>query len=85
MTPPDTSERSSSGLVVQMQRLAVWSTTKRAPFFVVIGLALFGLGLRLWRLDSEPMHVDELLQAGHVQAGWGELVGLSYRHDAPPR
>ena len=51
---------------------------------MVIGLALFGLGLRLWRLDSEPMHVDELLQAGHVQAGWSELVGLSYQHDAPP-
>ena len=84
MTPPDTSERSSSGLVVQMQRLAVWSTTKRASFFVVIGLALFGLGLRLWRLDAEPMHVDELLQAGHVQAGWGELAGLAYRHDATP-
>ena len=51
---------------------------------MVIGLALFGLGLRLWRLDSEPMHVDELLQAGHVEAGWGELVGLAYRHNATP-
>jgi len=84
MTAPDTSELSSGGVVVQMQRLAAWLATRRGTLFVVTGLALIGLGLRLWRLDSEPMHVDELLQAGHVQAGWGELVGLSYRHDAPP-
>ena len=51
---------------------------------MVIGLAIVGLGLRLWRLDSEPMHVDELLQADHVQARWGELVGLAYRYNATP-
>jgi 4-amino-4-deoxy-L-arabinose transferase-like glycosyltransferase len=84
MAASDIQDRSDGNYVIRLQRLFAWFTTRRGSLFVVIGLTLFGLGLRLWRLDSEPMHVDELLQAGHVSAGWGELAGLAYRYDATP-
>ena len=51
---------------------------------VLILLTLFALGVRLWNLDGEPPHVDELKQMREVQAPIGELTGLSYLHAQPP-
>ncbi len=61
-----------------------WVSTQRGSLLMVGLVSGFALGLRLWNLDTEPMHVDELLQASHVQAPWGDLVGLAYRFQATP-
>jgi len=55
------------------------------PYILVALIAFIGLGFRLWHLDTEPLHVDELLQAEQVRdTAWGDLVGLAYRFDAAP-
>jgi hypothetical protein len=55
---------------------------------IAIGLvALFtviGLGLRLWGLEREPLHVDEIVQVTDVQKPLGEIVRLSLEVQQPP-
>ncbi len=67
-----------------MGRLVRWVSTQRGSLVMVGLVSGLALGLRLWNLDTEPMHVDELLQASHVQSPWGDLVGLAYRFQATP-
>ena len=44
---------------------------------LIIAITVFGFGLRLWKLDWEPLHVDELRQATEVQAPLGDILRLA--------
>ena len=50
----------------------------------LIGIVLLAAAVRLWHLDHEPMHVDEIKQAQEVQEPWSSLPALSYAHQQPP-
>lgn len=59
-------------------------TAQRLAVLAIIAITIFGFGLRLYRLDWEPLHVDELRQAAEVQAPLGEVLSLANRSVGAP-
>jgi len=82
MTPPLSSVDTS--LVGRARRLLTWVTSDRGAVVMVSLITLVGFALRIWHLDTEPLHVDEIRQVTNVQAPWGDLVQLSYGLQQPP-
>lgn len=50
----------------------------------LIATVIVSIGARVFRIDHEPLHVDEIKQVQEVQQPLGEIVELSYRHQQPP-
>ncbi|MEE9583011.1 MAG: hypothetical protein V3W36_08730, partial [Acidimicrobiia bacterium] len=82
MTPPFPSV--DVGLIARIRRLVAWLTSERGAIVMVSLVTLVGFALRIWHLDTEPLHVDEIRQVSNVQAPWGDLVQLSYGLQQPP-
>ncbi|MEE9581468.1 MAG: glycosyltransferase family 39 protein, partial [Acidimicrobiia bacterium] len=72
------------GLIARTRRLAAWLTSGRGAIVMVSLVTLVGFALRIWHLDTEPLHVDEIRQVTNVQAPWGDLIQLSYGLQQPP-
>lgn len=65
----------------------VQSPRTRIGLLLVTGLIatmIVSIGARVFRIDHEPLHVDEIKQVQEVQQPLGEIVELSYRHQQPP-
>ena len=71
-------------LIDRARRLLAWVTSERGAFVMVFLVTLVGFALRIWHLDTEPLHVDEIRQVTNVQAPWSDIVQLSYGLQQPP-
>ena len=72
------------GLIDRARRLIAWVTSAHGAVVMVSLVTLVGFALRIWHLDTEPLHVDEIRQVTNVQAPWGDIVQLSYGLQQPP-
>ncbi|MEE9228001.1 MAG: glycosyltransferase family 39 protein [Acidimicrobiia bacterium] len=84
MSTTEASDDTVPGLVERSRRIVGWMTSGRGAAVIVALLTLFGLALRLWNLDKEPLHVDELRQVIEVQAPLLEVIHRSYVLAQPP-
>jgi hypothetical protein len=65
-------------------RTLLWVGSPSGATIVVAVITLFGLALRLWHLDTEPLHVDEIRQVTEVQDTWIRVIRASYGAQQPP-
>ncbi len=86
MTKPSAPDEASRGsqVLTQLGRLIAWANSARGALILVLVITIFGFGLRIWHLDTEPLHVDEIRQVTQVQAPLGDIVALSYGSQQPP-
>ena len=83
-----TSTQTPSDLLFRMvnrgRRLLAWAVSARGGAVIVAAITLVAFGLRVWHLDTEPLHVDEIRQVTDMQAPLGDIVDLAYGSQQPP-
>ncbi|QXD26109.1 glycosyltransferase family 39 protein [Opitutia bacterium ISCC 51] len=52
--------------------------------FLILGVTILAAGLRLYHLDFEPLHEDEIKQAQEILSPLTEIIPLSFKHQQPP-
>ncbi len=84
MTSTQTPDSTAADLFQRARRLVAWMTSERGALVLVVVVTLLAFGLRIWHLDTEPLHVDEIRQVTDVQAPLGDIVELAYGSQQPP-
>jgi len=70
--------------IAPLTRAWTWVQTNRGAYLTVGVITLGALLIRLWHLDTEPLHVDEIRQVTEVQDTWIRVIRASYGSQQPP-